>query len=136
MILLATAIAKLISSFGSAPLLNKPDPLLALAYRYVFWIAGVLELTVSLICILDKDVILRLWLVGWLSTLFVLYRISMPLVGYEKPCPCLGSLTGAIHVSPRAADIGLKIVLAYLVIGSYGMLYWFWRHRSQSRVVR
>jgi hypothetical protein len=39
----------------------------------------------------------------------------------------LGSLTSALHLSEKAADNIMKVVLAYLLIGSYGLLLWQWR---------
>jgi hypothetical protein len=66
-------------------------------------------------------------LIGWLATSFVVYRLGLLWVGYHKPCGCLGSLTEALYLSPEAADASMKVVLAYLVVGSYATLIWQWR---------
>ena len=39
-----------------------------------------------------------------------------------------GSLSAALHLSDRAADNIMQAVLAYLLIGSYGILFWQWRY--------
>jgi hypothetical protein len=54
------------------------------------------------------------------------------LVGYHKPCSCLGNLTDALHIPPPMADTAMKIILAYLLIGSYATLFWLWRQRKKS----
>lgn len=39
----------------------------------------------------------------------------------------MGSLAAVLHLSDRAADNLMKLVLAYLLIGSYGFLFREWR---------
>jgi hypothetical protein len=39
----------------------------------------------------------------------------------------MGSLAGALHLSDQAADNIMKGVLAYLLIGSYALLFAQWR---------
>jgi hypothetical protein len=50
-------------------------------------------------------------------------------MGYHKPCNCLGNLTDALHIPLQTADTAMKIVLGYLLIGSYAILFWLWRQR-------
>ena len=71
-------------------------------------------------------------LVVWLATSFLVYRIGLVWVGYKKPCPCLGNLTDALHIPPQTADTAMKIILAYLLIGSYATLFWLWRQRKKT----
>jgi hypothetical protein len=56
-------------------------------------------------------------------------------VGWHKPCSCLGNLTDALHIPPQTADTAMKIILAYLLIGSYGNLFWLWRQCKKSAAV-
>ena len=52
-------------------------------------------------------------------------------MGWHKPCGCLGNLTDALGISPETADTVAKVLLAYLLIGSYALLVWEWRkHRK------
>jgi hypothetical protein len=44
----------------------------------------------------------------------------------------LGNLTDALHISPQTGDIAMKIILAYLLIGSYATLFWLWRQRGKA----
>jgi cbb3-type cytochrome oxidase subunit 3 len=48
----------------------------------------------------------------------------------------LGNLTDALHIPPQAADTAMKIILAYLLIGSYATLFWLWRQRGKNAEVR
>jgi len=131
-LLLVTAIAKFISAIGSARILQNSDPILYIPFREIFWIVGSLELLVSLICLFSGRIRLQSGLVACLSTNFALYRIGLRLVGWHRPCSCLGNLTDALHVPPQTADTAMKIILAYLLLGSYASLFWLWRQRRKS----
>ena len=61
----------------------------------------------------------------------MLLRFGLWWMGWHKPCNCLGNLTDALHLSPQTADNIMKVVLAYLLIGSYGLLFWGWWRRKQ-----
>jgi hypothetical protein len=131
-VLLITAAAKIVSSFGGAQLLQKPDPLFGISFRNLFWVVSSTELAVALICFYDKRILLQAGLVAWLATSFVAYRLGLLWIGYHKPCSCLGNLTDALHIPPQTADTAMKIILAYLLIGSYGTLFWLWRQRKKA----
>ena len=94
-------------------------------------IVGVVELVIAVNSFFSRRYILSAGLVAWLATNFVVYRIGLGWIDWEMPCNCLGNLTDALHVSPQLADNIMKGVLAYLLIGSYGLLFWEWR--SQKR---
>jgi hypothetical protein len=131
-LLLMTAIAKLISSFGSSPILALPDPIFIIPFRWVFCIAGIVELAIAYVCFFDQRIGLKVGLVTWLATSFVAYRLGLMWLGYRKPCHCLGDVTDALHISPQTADTAMKIVLGYLLIGSYANLLWLWRQRKNA----
>lgn len=131
-LLLATAVAKLVSASGSAHILQNLDPILAISFRYVFLIVGMLEFFIALVCFFSKRIWLSAGLVAWLATGFLVYRISLVAVGYHRPCSCLGNLTDALHIAPQTADMAMKIILAYLLIGSYATLFWLWRQRKKA----
>lgn len=131
-LLVVAAIAKLVSSAGSARIMQNPDPILAIPFRHVFWIVGGIELVIAMVCIFDKRIEIKAGLVAWLATSFLVYRIGLILVGYHKPCSCLGNLTDALHIPPQTADMAMKIILAYLLIGSYASLFWLWRQRKKA----
>jgi hypothetical protein len=127
-LLFVTAVAKLVSASGNARILQYLDPVLAIPFRNVFWSVGALEIAVALVCFFGKQEMLQAGLIAWLATNFVVYRLGLLWVGYHKPCPCLGNLTEALHISPHTGNTVLKIILAYLLIGSYATLLWLWKH--------
>ena len=131
MLLILTATAKLISSFGSSGILETSDPVLKIRFRFLLWGVGGLEVVVGLICLLGNKSRLQAGLVAWLSSMFLVYRFGLLWIGYQRPCPCLGNLTDALHLPVQAADTAMKIILAYLLIGSYGIrLRQWWKHRT------
>ena len=131
-LLLTTAIAKLISSLGSSHILALPDPIFIIPFRWMFCIAGIVELAVAYSCFISNKIGLCAGLVALLSTNFLMYRFSLLLVGWHSPCACLGTLTDALHIPPQTADTAMKIILAYLLLGGYATLFWLWRqHRKE-----
>jgi hypothetical protein len=129
---LLTATAKFVSSAGSAKILLHRDPLSGLQFGDLFRIVGCVEVVVALVCIFNKRIWLPMGLVVWLATSFLVYRIGLVWVGYKKPCPCLGNLTDALHIPPQTADTAMKIILAYLLIGSYGILFHLWWRKKEN----
>jgi hypothetical protein len=131
-LLFITAIAKFVSGAGSARVLQTTDPLLSISFQYVFWLVGAVELIVALICLFGKKLGLQAAFVAWLATSFLLYRIGLVWVGYHKSCSCLGNLTDSLHIPPQTADTAMKIILVYLLIGSFVTLFWLWRQRKKK----
>jgi hypothetical protein len=70
---------------------------------------------------------MKLWVIAWLATNFFVYRCGLWWMGWHRPCSCMGNLTDALHIRPEVADNIMKVILAYLLIGSYGLLFWQWR---------
>jgi len=134
-LLLVTAVAKLVSASGHARVLQTADPIFAVPFRLVFEIVGALELLISLVCLFGSRVKLQASLVAWLATSFVCYRAALILAGSQPPCHCLGSLTGALPVSPEFVDTVMKWILAYLLIGSYVVLFGSWKHKEPNRLI-
>jgi len=124
-ILTITAFAKLISASQSAGYLDLRDPLFEfLTNRQVLSGAAAVELVIVILLMWVKNDQKRLALVAWISSMFLLYRVSIHFVktpGYV-PCPCLGNAAAWIHVAPSHLDWAIKALLAYLLIGSYGLL--------------
>jgi hypothetical protein len=132
-IILATAgIAKTWSAFGHAKYLLVTDPITRIQFGHLMLAVGILEVIIACICLFSKLQVLSLALVAWLATGFVLYRFGLWLLGWQKPCSCLGNLTDALHIPPQTADMAMKIILAYLLIGSYANLFWLWRQKRKA----
>jgi hypothetical protein len=131
-LILITAAAKVLSGFGSARVLQYDDPIFSISFQSLFLIAGAIELIIAVVCFIGNSFYLRISLIAWFSTCLLLYRFGVIWIGYHKPCPCLGNLTDALHISPQIADMAMKIILAYLLIGSYASLFWLWRQRKKA----
>jgi hypothetical protein len=94
-------------------------------------VAAVVELGVAVICLFSKNQKVQAGLIALLASNFLLYRFGLYWQGYHNICPCLGSLTDSLHIPPENADIVLKIILAYLLIGSYTSLLWLlWQYKK------
>lgn len=126
-----TGAAKLISAVGEASILQASDPILGIQFRYVLGVTGLLELLVALLCFIGRRVGFQAWLVAWLATCFLVYRLGLLWLGYQKPCSCLGNLTDAMQITPQTADNWMKVVLAYLLFGNYMTACWVWRDNAK-----
>jgi len=131
-ILLAVAAAKVISSVGRDRILLERDPVSGLRFRDLFRVVSVVELLIALACLFSKRIWQSAALEAWLATSFLIYRIVLLWAGYRKPCPCLGNLTDVLHISPQTADTAMKIILGYLLVGSYATLFWLWKTNRRS----
>jgi hypothetical protein len=120
-ILLATGLAKLISSAGSADILKLIDPIFGVQFHYLMLVVGLVEIAIALVCFLGQNTI-QVALVACLATNFLVYRLGLWAVGWKYPCPCMGSITATLHVSPSAADNFAKLLMAYLAVGAYAVL--------------
>lgn len=132
LLLILTSAAKIVSAFGVGRILQLPDPIFGIAYKYLFITVGALEFIVALICLFSKNTLLNSKLLAWLATNILLYRFGLLWVGYRKPCSCLGSLTGALHLSDHSAEMIMEIILLYLLVGSYTILVLLRRGNSKE----
>ena len=130
-LLLLTAAAKIGSSFGRAPILDLPDPILAFPFRYVFVIVGCIEIVVAGLCLFGRPAVLRVGSVLALASCFVIYRLGLMCIGYHRPCRCLGTLTDMLKISDETADLSMKVVAAYLWLGSMICFLWIWWQKQR-----
>ena len=121
-------------AFGNSKLLTISDPIIGLQFWQLMLGVGVIELVAATICLFSKSSKQPVILIAWLTTSFLVYRIGLWSMNWHRPCACLGNLTDALHISPQVADNIMKGVLAYLLIGSYGILFWQWRQGRAQKV--
>lgn len=99
-------------------------------------LAGLAELVIGPLCLSRRvGPRLKIGLVAWMATNFLVYRVGLWCVGWHHPCRCMGSLAGVLHLSDQAADRIMKGLLAYLLVGSYATLLWEWRRRRGANPV-
>ena len=133
-ILAITGIAKVWSGLGHVKLLAVADPILGIQFGYLMLAVGLAEIAIALVCFFIERQTIVLGLVAWLATNFVFYRLGLWWMDWHRPCSCLGNLTDALHLSPQLADTIMKVVLAYLILGSYAGLFWLWRQNKAGCV--
>lgn len=129
-LLLATGLAKLASAFGSAPILYSTSPILPLSFRNLMLFAGILESGIGVYCVIRRSQDIAVLMIAWVSTIFLVYRLSLWAVDWKLPCPCMGSLTTMLHLTPEHSDNIIKVILAGLLAGSYTIIL----HRRLARM--
>lgn len=133
-LLMTTGCAKLWTGLDTIQLLALADPIIGIRIKHLMLAVGVAEIAIALFCFFGKRQTLALGLVAWMSTTFLVYRLGLYSMDWHRPCSCLGNLTDALHISPQTADKIMKVLLAYLIIGSYGLLIWQWRKSKAKNV--
>lgn len=122
LVFLLTGTAKLVSSAGTAPVLNWVDPVLGLETKSVFMLAGGMELLAATYLFLGRHLGRKLWLIGLLATEFVFYRAALWAAGSPRPCSCLGTATEWLNVPPSYVEFALKAFLCAALFGSGSLL--------------
>jgi hypothetical protein len=128
--LLITSGAKFIGAAGHEKILAELDPIVEISTKSLILVMAIAELLTAAVCLRTKEFWPSSILIAWLATNFLAYRIILHVIGYKKPCSCLGNVTDALHISPQVADATMKIILAYLLVGSYATIFWLWRFRK------
>lgn len=123
---LVTGVLKLISAGGASSALNLLDPFFSLKFKHLFVLVGLLEITVALICVFYNSMFVKLQTLFWLTFLISFYRLSLFFINYHRPCNCLGTLTESLHISPDNADMLMKAILIYLLVGGFLSLCWLY----------
>jgi hypothetical protein len=99
-----TSLAKIVSAFGRSAVLGQSDPIFGIPYNYFLISVGLIEMVIAILCLTSVRRNLALGLVAALSANFMAYRIGLWLTDWQGYCPCLGTLTQAIHMSPKRAE--------------------------------
>jgi hypothetical protein len=135
-ILFVTGAAKIYGARGPADVLQIRDAVFGIQFNYLLLTVGLIELCVGWLCMkyarcarLGTQTAIVL---AGLSTNLLVYRIGLEYLHWQRPCPCLGNLTDGIGLSLRVVNIVLKVIVAYLLSGSYITLLWFWRQRKMA----
>jgi hypothetical protein len=91
-LLLVTAIAKLFSAVGSAPILDATDEVIGVKVRTAMVGGAVIELSVCVILAIGiRNGFWRGFCLVSLGVQFALYHLTRHLMGISGPCPCLGT---------------------------------------------
>ena len=129
-LLFITGAAKIASALGKSDILGKPDPIFGIHFNYLLLSVGLIEIVIAVLCLPPNNQNLALGLVAALSLNFLGYRVALWLTHWPGYCPCLGTLTQAIHLSRHHANLLTLIILIYLILGSLAFLARSWRARK------
>lgn len=135
-LLFVTGTAKIVSALGKSAILAKPDPIFGIPFNWLLLSVGLIELAIAVLCLTSTRRERALGLVAALSINFLVYRMALWLVGWHGYCPCLGTLTQAIHLSRHSANLLTQMILIYLISGSCCFLAYSWiTIRLKRRVI-
>lgn len=107
-----------------------PDPLLGIHLRLATLLIGSIELGVALFCLVGKRLELRLALVAWLTTNFVVYWIGLISLGCHPQWSAVGTLMDPLQIARGNLGLVLRFAPGVLLVGSAGLLVWLWFGRK------
>ncbi len=116
-ILAITATAKIKSTLGTAAILSVTNDVLPISNRRLMQGGAVAELIVLLVLLFSGNRATKLFTLGWLCALLIVYRVGSAIYGRTDWCPCFGTITSNIGISPATANIVMSLVLGYIFIG-------------------
>lgn len=136
LLLLTTAMFKLIGARGSAPALDLKDPLLMLTNRQVFNAVATVEIVIAIVLLIGRKTQIQLLALSWLATLFLVYRVAQWVGAVGRPCGCLGNAAEWFPWLAKHEQVLMNCLLAFLLVGSYGLLlleWWRGRNRADTK---
>lgn len=117
-LLFATGLIKVISSFGSVLILSGRDDIFGIQNSHLLRMVGGVEIIAALVIFSRIDTYKRALCQLGIALCFLIYRIGLSWMGVARPCPCLGNATAWLGLSRHTGDVLAKWVLAYLLLGS------------------
>jgi len=121
-ILLVTGSAKLVSSLGTDQVLAVTDEIFSIPYWALMRVVGGMELLLLTVLLSCAERRWKLLALASFGSAAVMYRIGTTLLGSDRLCPCLGTLTSNLHVRPNVANSVLFVSACYVAVGSVSFL--------------
>jgi hypothetical protein len=121
-ILAVTGLAKLFTLTGDTTLLRVRDPIFGVEFRSLMAMVGIIEIFIAGFCVFSKRGVMSTIMVAGISSGFLLYRVGIRSVDWQRPCGCLGNITDVFGIAPQVAEQISVGLLAFLLVGSYGLL--------------
>jgi hypothetical protein len=125
-LLLAMATVLFVGNWIDTSFIQPHDPVFSISMRNLFWIVAGGFFAVALLCLFGERAFQQMLWVAWLATNFELYQLSMVYSGSRSLNVYLGSFHEVLGISTGTMGLMTEIVFAYLLIGSYAVLFWLW----------
>ena len=119
--LVLIGLAKILSWILGHRILDAIDPILGLEYRYIYPPVAAVEICIglSVLRVHQVSITSRALLLTWLGVCFACYRTAAHMIGYQGPCPCLGSIFDLWPLVAKKQDkllMGLVVLLCSQIL--------------------
>lgn len=133
-LLLAAALGMFFSIEAGRGLINPHEPLSGIGLPIFFCIVGGLELAVALVCLFGQNALLQTSLVLWLAINLAAYQAGLWWMGISGGFKgYLGDVSGAFGISVGIADLLLKALILYFLVGGLVSFLWSWKMKSSAK---
>jgi hypothetical protein len=126
LVFLLVGLAKIASFVDGADVLKVIDPIFNVQIGSLLLSVGLMECAVASFCLKNRHESGSLGLVAWVALLLFVYRVGVAVVGWERPCSCLGSLTRVLGISEGTGNRIAVGLLGYMLSGSCLFIYAKW----------
>lgn len=120
--LLITASAKFISAFGTEEILNTLNVVFPIKMKSFLLLAATVEYVVAFVLLSKISTRIKILALLWVALSFFLYKLSLWIIDAPSPCPCLGTVTASIGISPNTAAMITDGLIAYYLTGSLSII--------------
>lgn len=103
--------------FGIDNNIMSNDEVIGMKKIYIHTIVGIMEILISLYIIKGRKEIVKACLILWLSSNFILYRITRWLIGAKESCGCLG-VESYEKINNVYLEYVIMAIIIYLFVGS------------------
>lgn len=127
LILAFTAFLKILTLVTASKEMVASDPLFYfLENRHLLAGAVILEIVAVIALMMSRNFDFQLKCIAWLATLFFAYHLGLKMIGYEGGCFCLGKPQSWLtFLKPLKIDVAVKILVIYMIVGSYGLILYY-----------
>lgn len=116
-------IVKIVSIFGSTPILEQTDELLGLQYRYLFPLLGSFEVIAAMCIGLLLPERSAAWLLLTITLSFLAYHFIGAMFKVNAFCPCLGNAASWVPWVGAHDEQVTRAVTFYLLVSAIWYLY-------------
>ena len=117
-ILLFTALVKLASFIEGGPLIERKDPVFNIKLSFFFFFSATVEIIAAAMIFGCGRNVRSCLIVLWVSSLFIIYRLTLYLIGWGGFCQCLGNFSEWSGLSNQQLNALASAMAWYLFLGS------------------
>jgi len=124
-------IGNLVGGLADVQILDLPDPIFNVPFRYLMLILGMVQLVTAYVALFTPSKRFGLALATWVSLNFIFYRVGLWYMGWRHSS---GFLIESLGFSLSVTDMTMSLASSLLLISSGAGLWLGWERRAIPRI--